>query len=75
MDSVFDTRPIAYRRRLDLANQLVEENGRDDWAIRLGMITPERKTISRVSRDFVRAWSKGGANPRTFTSAINVLSM
>jgi hypothetical protein len=36
-------KPIAYRRRLDLANQLVEESGRDDWAIRLGMITPKRK--------------------------------
>jgi hypothetical protein len=36
-------KPIAYRRRLDLANQLIEESGRDDWAIRLGMITPERK--------------------------------
>ena len=36
-------KPVAYRRRLDLANQLVEESGRDDWAIRLGMITPKRK--------------------------------
>jgi hypothetical protein len=36
-------KPVAYRRRLDLASQLVEESGRDDWAIRLGMITPKRK--------------------------------
>jgi hypothetical protein len=34
---------IAYRRRLDLANQLVEESGEDDWAVRLGMTTLERK--------------------------------
>ena len=27
-----------YGRRLDLANALIEETGRDDWAIRLGMI-------------------------------------
>jgi hypothetical protein len=34
--------PKAYQRRLDLANQLIEESGRDDWAIRLGMIVPSR---------------------------------
>jgi hypothetical protein len=33
-------RPKAYKRRLDLANQLIEESGRDDWAIRMGMIVP-----------------------------------
>ena len=30
-----------YERRLDLARALIEESGRDDWAIRLGMITPQ----------------------------------
>ncbi len=30
-----------YRRRLDLAEQLIAETGRDDWAIRLGMIQPK----------------------------------
>ena len=35
--------PQAYQRRLDLANQLIKESGRNDWAIRLGMIVPERK--------------------------------
>jgi hypothetical protein len=28
----------AYNRRLDLANELITETGRDDWAVRLGMI-------------------------------------
>lgn len=36
--------PKRYQRRLDLANQLIEESGRDDWAIRLGMIVPNRRT-------------------------------
>ncbi|KAG8810088.1 hypothetical protein FRC17_003105 [Serendipita sp. 399] len=31
--------PVAYRRRLDLAEELIKESGRDDWAIGLGMIT------------------------------------
>ena len=31
--------PIAYVRRLDLVKQLIEETGRDDWAIGLGMIS------------------------------------
>lgn len=28
----------AYKRRLDLADELIKETGRDDWAVRLGMI-------------------------------------
>jgi hypothetical protein len=36
--------PKRYQRRLDLANQLIEESDRDDWAIRLGMIVPNRRT-------------------------------
>ena len=31
--------PILYKRRLDLVNQLIEESGRDDWAVGLGMIS------------------------------------
>lgn len=27
-----------YKRRLDLANELIKETGRDDWALALGMI-------------------------------------
>ncbi|RVX73569.1 hypothetical protein B0A52_02457 [Exophiala mesophila] len=48
--------PVAvkrYQRRLDLANELIAELGRDDWAVRLGMITPDpeqRHTIKKVSR-------------------------
>lgn len=30
-----------YDRRLDLANELIEETGRDDWAIRMGMVPGE----------------------------------
>lgn len=33
-----DGQPKKYARRLDLANELIEHTGRDDWAIRLGMI-------------------------------------
>lgn len=33
-----DGQPKKYARRLDLANELIKTTGRDDWAIRLGMI-------------------------------------
>ena len=33
-----DGKPKQYARRLDLANELIKSTGRDDWAIRLGMI-------------------------------------
>ena len=36
----------SYGRRLELAEQLVEEGGRKDWAIRLGMIPPNFQTSS-----------------------------
>lgn len=35
--------PKKYKRRYDLAVELIEEKGRDDWAIRMGMI-PQKKT-------------------------------
>jgi hypothetical protein len=34
--------PQPYKRRLDLAEQLIRETKRDDWAIRLGMIQPSK---------------------------------
>lgn len=34
-------KPKAYKRRLDLAQELIKSTNRDDWAIRLGMINPE----------------------------------
>ena len=35
--------PKKYERRLKLAEELIEETGRDDWAIRLGMINPKKQ--------------------------------
>jgi len=32
--------PKSYRRRLDMANELIHVSGRDDWAISLGLILP-----------------------------------
>ena len=32
-------KPIPYRRRLDLVEQLIKESGRSDWAVGLGMIS------------------------------------
>ncbi|KAK0871790.1 hypothetical protein LTR87_012718 [Friedmanniomyces endolithicus] len=34
--------PKAYGRRLDLTNELIQETGRRDWALRLGMVQPEK---------------------------------
>ena len=33
--------PKAYKRRLDLAEELIKSTKREDWAIRLGMINPD----------------------------------
>lgn len=38
--------PIHYSRRLDLAKELIEETGRNDWAIAMGLILPPDKTSS-----------------------------
>jgi hypothetical protein len=35
-----DGPPIAYARRLIMVNELIEETGRNDWAIGMGMIVP-----------------------------------
>ena len=39
--------PKKYKRRLDLANELVRETGRTDWAVRMGLINeaPEKGPI------------------------------
>lgn len=36
-----------YRRRLDMVEQLVKESGRDDWALRMGMIVRKDDDKSR----------------------------
>lgn len=42
--------PRAFTRRLDLAKYLIAETGRDDWAIRLGMIQPQSKDLTAESK-------------------------
>ncbi|OCK79938.1 hypothetical protein K432DRAFT_353940 [Lepidopterella palustris CBS 459.81] len=41
--------PVKYKRRLDLAKQLIKETGRDDWAVGLGMIVPEMRDTVRAT--------------------------
>ncbi|GMG34682.1 unnamed protein product [Aspergillus oryzae] len=36
-----------YRRRLDLVEALICETGRDDWAVRLGMINPSQASATK----------------------------
>ena len=46
-----DGPPRKYARRLDLAEELIEYTGRDDWAIRLGMINQkadDKETVKVV---------------------------
>ena len=43
-----DGEPKKYARRLDLANELVKYTGRDDWAIRLGMINQKADDTNTV---------------------------
>ena len=42
-------KPKPYHRRLDLANDLIKETGRDDWSIRLGMTQPKGDNGSKTS--------------------------
>jgi hypothetical protein len=37
-----DGEPKKYNRRLDLADELIKETGRKDWAIRLGMVQADK---------------------------------
>lgn len=41
----------SYKRRLDLAQELVKETGRSDWAIRLGMINPKQVNKAPTETD------------------------
>ena len=41
--------PKAYKRRLFLAEELIEETGRDDWAIAMGMIVPKAEKLQQVT--------------------------
>lgn len=40
--------PKKYQRRLDLARELINETGRRDWAIGLGLVTAEPSEASKV---------------------------
>ncbi|KAK0493314.1 hypothetical protein EDD18DRAFT_1320980 [Armillaria luteobubalina] len=39
--------PKKYDQRLDMAKELIQSSGRDDWAIGLGLITPENAAVLR----------------------------
>ena len=41
-------KPKHYVRRLDLANELINSTGRDDWAIRLGMINQKAEAAANT---------------------------
>lgn len=43
-----DGKPKKYARRLDLADELIKYTGRDDWAIRLGMINQKADDTNTV---------------------------
>lgn len=43
-----DGKPKKYARRLDLADELIKYTGRDDWAIRLGMINQKPDDTNTV---------------------------
>ena len=43
-----DGQPKKYARRLDLANELIRYTGRDDWAIRLGMINQKAENATNT---------------------------
>jgi len=37
-----------YKRRLDMADELIKETGRDDWAIKLGVVNAEHRDASKA---------------------------
>ena len=43
--------PKAYKRRLDLAEALVKETGRDDWVVRMGMALPNKSTGEKTQEE------------------------
>ncbi|KAJ9665759.1 hypothetical protein H2201_004067 [Coniosporium apollinis] len=40
-----------YKRRLELAEQLIKETGRDDWAARLGMVVPKADDTMKLKHE------------------------
>lgn len=44
-----DGEPKKYRRRVELAHDLIKEMGRDDWAIRMGMIPHKAESDGSVT--------------------------
>ena len=43
--------PKLYKRRLDMAHQLVKETGRKDWAIKIGLINEAGQAKSKEMRE------------------------
>ncbi|SJL05061.1 uncharacterized protein ARMOST_08433 [Armillaria ostoyae] len=41
--------PKKYNQRSEMAKELIEASGRDDWAIGLGLVTPENSTVKEGS--------------------------
>lgn len=41
----------SYARRLDLADELVKEAGREDWAVRLGMVQPKKDSKAKSEEE------------------------
>ncbi|KAK0227686.1 hypothetical protein IW262DRAFT_1346756 [Armillaria fumosa] len=39
--------PKKYDQRLDMTKELIQSSGRDDWAIGLGLVTPENSAVGR----------------------------
>ncbi|PBK92143.1 hypothetical protein ARMGADRAFT_967475 [Armillaria gallica] len=39
--------PKKYNQRSEMAKELIEASGRDDWAIGLGLVTPENSTVEK----------------------------
>jgi hypothetical protein len=43
-------KPKLYTRRFEMAQEMIKEhNGRDDWAIGLGMIVPDRDKVQKAT--------------------------
>ncbi|KAK5115391.1 hypothetical protein LTR85_009851 [Meristemomyces frigidus] len=46
-----DGTPKKYHRRLDLASELIKETGREDWAVRLGMVQPKKNAEEKIDAE------------------------
>lgn len=51
-----------YQRRLHLAEELIEETGRTDWAVKLGMVNLSQLSESRVSKNEAAQASRSDDN-------------